>query len=57
LTYFLYGALNRAFQLNLDSNGLFLPKQQLREQFNRLIGAIASEQGFTIAVLVRHRLP
>jgi len=38
------GALNRAFQLNLDSNGLFLPAEQLREQFNRLIGATAPEQ-------------
>ena len=32
------GALNRAFQLNLDSNGLFLSAEQLREQFKRLIG-------------------
>jgi len=32
------GALNRAFQLNLDSNGLFLPAEQLREQFKRLTG-------------------
>jgi thiosulfate/3-mercaptopyruvate sulfurtransferase len=38
------GALNRAFQLNLDSNGLFLSAEQLREQFNRLIGAVAPEQ-------------
>lgn len=38
------GALNRPFQLNLNSNGLFLPAEQLRGQFNRLIGANASEQ-------------
>ncbi|MFI3185962.1 MAG: sulfurtransferase [Methylococcaceae bacterium] len=37
-------ALNRAFQLNLDSNGLFLSAEQLREQFNRLIGAVAPTQ-------------
>ncbi|HEY8098657.1 MAG TPA: sulfurtransferase [Methylobacter sp.] len=37
-------ALNRAFQLNLDSNGLFLSSEQLREQFNRLIGTRAPEQ-------------
>ncbi|MDD4906124.1 MAG: sulfurtransferase [Methylobacter tundripaludum] len=38
------GALNRAFQLNLDSNGLFLSTEQLREQFNQLIGTTAPEQ-------------
>jgi thiosulfate/3-mercaptopyruvate sulfurtransferase len=38
------GALNRAFQLNLDSNGLFLSAEQLREQFKRLIGTTAPEQ-------------
>jgi len=38
------GALNRAFQLNLDSNGLFLTPEQLREQFNRLIGTNALKQ-------------
>jgi len=38
------GALNRAFQLNLDSNGLFLPVEQLRDQFKQLIGASAPEQ-------------
>ncbi|MFI3156964.1 MAG: sulfurtransferase [Methylococcaceae bacterium] len=37
-------ALNRAFQLNLDNNGLFLPAEQLREQFKQLIGAGAPEQ-------------
>ncbi|MGZ5043409.1 MAG: sulfurtransferase [Methylobacter sp.] len=38
------GALNRAFQLNLDSNGLFLSTAKLREQFKRLIGTTAPEQ-------------
>ncbi|HEY8158234.1 MAG TPA: sulfurtransferase [Methylobacter sp.] len=38
------GALNRAFQLNLDSNGLFLSTEKLREQFKRLIGTTAPEQ-------------
>lgn len=38
------GALNRAFQLNLDNNALFLPPEQLREQFKRLIGTCAPEQ-------------
>jgi len=37
-------ALNRAFQLNLDSNGLFLSAEQLREQFNQLIGTTVPEQ-------------
>ncbi len=37
-------ALNRAFQLNLDSNGLFLSEEQLRDQFKQLIGASAPEQ-------------
>jgi len=37
-------ALNRAFQLNLDSNGLFLSAKQLRDQFKQLIGATAPEQ-------------
>lgn len=32
------GALNRAFQLNLGSNGLFLPANKLREQFKQIIG-------------------
>lgn len=36
-------ALNRAFQLNLDSNGLFLSTDKLREQFKQLIGAAAPE--------------
>jgi len=38
------GALNRAFQLNLDSNGLFLSAEQLRDQFKQLIGATKPEQ-------------
>ena len=33
------GALNRPFQLNLDSNGLFLSAKQLRGQFQQLMGA------------------
>lgn len=37
-------ALNRPFQLNLDSNGLFLSPEQLRQQFNQLIGSTAPEQ-------------
>lgn len=32
------GALNRPFQLNLDSNGLFLLPDELRRQFNAIIG-------------------
>ncbi|MGZ5052834.1 MAG: sulfurtransferase [Methylobacter sp.] len=32
-------ALNRAFQLNLDRNGLFLAPEQLRQQFKQLIGS------------------
>jgi thiosulfate/3-mercaptopyruvate sulfurtransferase len=32
------GALNRPLQLNLDSNGLFLSAEALRNQFNKLIG-------------------
>jgi len=38
------GALNRAFQLNLDSNGLFLTPEQLRKQFKQLIGTTSPEQ-------------
>jgi thiosulfate/3-mercaptopyruvate sulfurtransferase len=38
------GALNRAFQLNLDSNGLFLAPEQLHKQFKQLIGTTAPEQ-------------
>ncbi len=37
-------ALNRAFQLNLDSKGLFLPAEQLRDQFKQLIGANVPDQ-------------
>lgn len=32
------GAVNRPFQLNLDSKGLFLPADDLRKQFIQLIG-------------------
>lgn len=38
------GALNRAFQLNLNSNGLFLSAEQLREQFKQLIGTTAPDR-------------
>lgn len=38
------GALNRTLQLNLDSRGLFLSAEQLRDQFKKLIGTSASEQ-------------
>ncbi|MCX7089056.1 MAG: sulfurtransferase [Methylococcales bacterium] len=38
------GALNRAFQKNLDNNGLFLKAEQLREHFKALIGNTAPEQ-------------
>lgn len=31
------GAINRAFQLNLDENGLFLPAPKLRQQFDELL--------------------
>jgi thiosulfate/3-mercaptopyruvate sulfurtransferase len=37
-------ALNRAFQLNLDSNSLFLAPEQLHKQFKQLIGTTAPEQ-------------
>ncbi|MGZ5076702.1 MAG: sulfurtransferase [Methylobacter sp.] len=37
-------SLNRAFQLNLDTNGLFLAPEQLRQQFKQLIGTTAPEQ-------------
>jgi thiosulfate/3-mercaptopyruvate sulfurtransferase len=38
------GALNRAFQLNLDNKGLFISEDQLRNQFKQLIGTTAPEQ-------------
>jgi thiosulfate/3-mercaptopyruvate sulfurtransferase len=38
------GALNRALQLNLDTNGLFLSADALREQFNQLLHNTPSEQ-------------
>jgi thiosulfate/3-mercaptopyruvate sulfurtransferase len=37
-------AVNRAFQLNLAGNGLFLSPVHLREQFNRLIRTVQPEQ-------------
>ena len=37
-------ALNRAFQLNLDNNGLFLPADPLRNQFKQLIGTTTPER-------------
>jgi len=37
-------ALNRPFQLNLDSQGLFLSPSQLHAQFKQLIGATAPGQ-------------
>ena len=36
-------AKNRTFQLNLDSNGLFLSADRLQDQFKQLIGKTASE--------------
>ncbi len=38
------GALNRAFQLNLDSNGLFLSAGQIREKIKQLFGTNATQQ-------------
>lgn len=38
------GALNHPFQLNLDTNGLFLPANSLNNQFKQLIGSVAPEQ-------------
>jgi len=38
------GALNRAFQLNLDNKGLFISDDQLCNQFKQLIGTTAPEQ-------------
>lgn len=37
-------ALNRPLQTNLDKDGLFLPTDQLREQFSRLVAPFPSEQ-------------
>jgi thiosulfate/3-mercaptopyruvate sulfurtransferase len=37
-------ALNRAFQRNLTSQGLFLPPEQLRAEFKQLIGSTKPEQ-------------
>jgi thiosulfate/3-mercaptopyruvate sulfurtransferase len=38
------GAVNRPFQLNLDSNGLFLSPEDLRSQFKQLIGNKNAQQ-------------
>jgi thiosulfate/3-mercaptopyruvate sulfurtransferase len=38
------GALNRPFQLNLTSNGLFLPAEQIRRQFTALLEDTPPEQ-------------
>ncbi len=38
------GAINRPFQLNLASDGLFLPADQLRKQFKQLLGETPPEQ-------------
>lgn len=38
------GALNHAFQLNIDNKGLFLPSDSLRNQFKKLIGTTEPEQ-------------
>ncbi len=38
------GALNRPIQLNLASDGLFLPAGQLRRQFQQLLGETPPEQ-------------
>ncbi|WP_262964998.1 sulfurtransferase [Methylobacter psychrophilus] len=38
------GALNRAFQLNVDNKGLFLPTDSLHSQFKKLIGTTEPEQ-------------
>ncbi len=37
-------ALNRPFQLNLNKNGLFLPAEQLQEQFKQLTKSAPAEQ-------------
>jgi thiosulfate/3-mercaptopyruvate sulfurtransferase len=38
------GALNRPFQSNLDSQGLFLAPEELRQQFKRLLNNVPAEQ-------------
>ena len=38
------GALNRAFQLNLDNKGVFLSADSISTQFKKLIGATTPEQ-------------
>lgn len=37
------GALNRPFQSNLDSRGLFLPPEELRRQFKRILNNHSAE--------------
>jgi len=37
-------AINRPLQLNLDSQGLFLPANQLKQQFTTLLGIYQAEQ-------------
>ena len=38
------GSLNRPFQLNFDSTGLFLPAESLNSQFKKVIGTTVPEQ-------------
>lgn len=38
------GAINRLFQSNLSKNGLFLPAETLRNEFNQLIGNLKPQQ-------------
>lgn len=37
-------AINRAFNLNLDANGLFLSRDNLRQQFKEILGLFSAEQ-------------
>ena len=37
-------AINRAFQLNLDENGLFLSRNKLRQQFKKLVNSHSPEK-------------
>lgn len=36
-------SINRAFQLNLDESGLFLSTDELRQQFDQLLGEVSSK--------------
>ncbi len=38
------GAINRAFQLNLNHEGLFLPADELKNHFKRILGPISPEK-------------